>query len=311
MPPERTPYHRPQEQRDYDGYAQALRERLQSGLLSELTAYPQFVVWKYTVEQGKLKKRPFNPKTTMPARTNDSRTWTDVTGALKALATGRYNGIGFVFADSDPFTGTDLDACVGKERTIAPWAQEIITSLSSYTEYSPSKLGVHILTQATLPGTGRKAGDIELYSHDRFFTITTEHLPGTPITIAHRQQAVAALSRQVAPHGADRNAQNTVGGGGSGGALHELPPEAGDDPVLQKLLAGESAGYPSPSSADFVLVLKLLHWTGDNVALTRELFLQSGLYREEKTERKTGTTTYLDMTIQNALKKRRNPPQRR
>jgi len=311
MQPEQTPHHRPQEQKDYDGYAQALRERMQSGLLSELTAYPQFVVWKYTVEQGKLKKRPFNPKTSMPARTNDSRTWTDVTGALKALATGRYNGIGFVFADSDPFTGTDLDACVGKERTIAPWAQEIITSLSSYSEYSPSKLGVHILTQAILPGTGRKAGDIELYSHDRFFTLTTDHLHGTPTAIAPRQEAVDALYRQVAPRGTERDAQNTVGGGGSRGALHELPPEAGNDPVLQKLLAGESAGYPSPSSADFVLVLKLLHWTGDNVALTRELFLQSGLYRQEKTERKTGQTTYLDMTIQNALKKRRNPPQRR
>jgi putative DNA primase/helicase len=311
MPPEQAPHHRPQEQRDYARIAQDLRERLQSGLLSELTAFPQFVVWKYTVEQGKLKKRPFNPRTTMPARTNDSRTWTDVTGALKALATGRYNGIGFVFADSDPFTGTDLDACVGKERTIAPWAQEIITSLASYTEYSPSKLGVHILTQATLPGAGRKAGEIELYSHDRFFTITTDHLHGTPTAIAQRQQEVDALYHQVAPRGAERDAQNTVGGRGSGGALTGLPPEAANDPLLQKLLAGDSAGYPSPSSADFVLVLKLLHWTGDNLALTRELFLQSGLYREEKTERKTGTTTYLDMTIQNALKKRRNPPQRR
>ena len=311
MQPERTPHHRPQEQKDYDGYAQDLRERLQAGLLSELTAYPQFVVWKYTLEQGKLKKRPFNPKTTMPARTNEPRSWTDVTVALKALATGRYNGIGFVFADSDPFTGTDLDACVGKERTIAPWAQEIITSLSSYSEYSPSKLGVHILTQAILPGTGRKAGDIELYSQDRFFTITTDHVQGTPTAIAHRQEAIDALYHHVAPPGAERDSQNTRVGVGSGAALTELPPEAGNDPVLQQLLAGESAGYPSPSSADFVLVLKLLHWTGDNVALTRKLFLESGLYREEKTERKTGTTTYLDMTIQNALKKRRNPPQRR
>jgi len=98
---------------------------------------------------------------------------------------------------------------------------------------------------------------------------------------------------------------------GSGAALTELPPEAGNDPVLQKLLAGDSAGYPSPSNADFVLVLKLLHWTGDNVDLTRKLFVESGLYREEKTERRTGQTTYLDMTINNARKKRRNPPQRR
>ena len=60
-----------------------------------------------------------------------------------------------------------------------------------------------------------------------------------------------------------------------------------------------------------MLVLKLLHWTGDNVDLTRKLFMESGLYREEKTERKTGQTTYLDMTIRNAMRKRRNLPQRR
>src|SRR3989454_11767451 len=96
--PERTP-----EQRHYAGYAQDLRERLQSGLLSELTPYPQFVVWKYTVEQKKLKKRPFNPKTHLPAKTNDPSTWTDINQALRSLATGRYNGIGFVFAEADPF----------------------------------------------------------------------------------------------------------------------------------------------------------------------------------------------------------------
>ncbi len=127
------------EQRNYPRYAQDLRERFSSGMLSELTPYPQFVVWKYTVEQKKLKKRPYNPKTHLPARTNDPSTWTDVNQALRALATGRYNGIGFVFSESDPFTGTDLDACVSKDGSIAAWAQEIITTLSSYTEYSPSK----------------------------------------------------------------------------------------------------------------------------------------------------------------------------
>jgi primase-polymerase (primpol)-like protein len=101
-----------------------------------------------------------------------------------------------------------------------------------------------------------------------------------------------------------------VGGVGSG-QLVELPPEAVNDAVLQRLLSSDITGYTSQSNADFVLVLKLLHWTGDNVALTRKLFLQSGLYREGKTERKTGVTTYIDMTIRNALKKRRNPPMKR
>src|SRR6266487_6003141 len=184
MQTERTPRYTPQEQRNYARIAQDLRERLQSGLLSELTPYPQFVVWKYTVENKKLKKRPFNPHTNLPAKTNDPATWTDVTVALKALATGRYNGIGFVFAEADPFTGTDLDACVGKDGNIAAWAQEIITTLASYTEYSPSKLGVHILTQATLPGAGRKIGTVEMYAKDRFFTLTTDQVPGTPPAIA-------------------------------------------------------------------------------------------------------------------------------
>ena len=204
-----------------------------------------------------------------------------------------------------------MDACVAKDGTIAPWAQEIITSLSSYTEYSPSKLGVHILTQATLPGAGRKSGNIEIYSHDRFFTLTTHHVQGTPTTIAERQAEVNALYHQVAPLGVEREYQNTRVGVESGSALTDLPPEAAHDPLLQQLLRGDTSGFASASNADFVLVLKLLHWTGDNVALTRKLFLQSGLYREDKTERRTGKTTYIDMTIQNALRKRRNPPQSR
>jgi len=200
------------EQRSYAGYSQDLRERFQSGMLSELTPYPQFVVWKYTMEQKKLKKRPFNPQTNVPARTNDPNTWTRIEPALKALATGRYNGIGFVFSESDPFTGTDLDNCVSKDGSIALWAQEIITSLASYTEYSPSKLGVHILTQASLPGAGRKIGHVEMYAEGRFFTLTTDHVPGTPFTIADRQQQQTGLYTSLVPQlPPPRSRENTRG----------------------------------------------------------------------------------------------------
>src|SRR5438874_3647676 len=209
------------EQRHYAGYSQDLREKFQSGILSELLPYPQFVVWKYTLEQRKLKKRPFNPRNNLPARTNDPTTWTRIEPALKALATGRFNGIGFVFAESDPFTGTDVDACVARDGTIAPWAEEIITSLASYTEYSPSKLGVHILTQATLPGAGRKIGHVEMYAEGRFFTLTTDHVPGTPTTIEDRQQQQTSLyTSLVGELPPSRSTENTRGSGaGSGDTL--------------------------------------------------------------------------------------------
>ena len=316
MQPGRSIEHRA-EQRHYAREAQDLREKFQSGMLSELMPYPQFVVWKYTVEQGKLKKRPFNPRTNVPAKTNDPSTWTDVNVALKALAIGRYNGIGFVFSESDPFTGTDVDNCVGKDGTIAAWAQEIITTLSSYTEYSPSKLGVHILTKATLPGAGRKIGQVEMYSQERYFTLTTDHVPGTPTTIEHREAEQTKLYTSLVSDVLQRSTENTRGSGaGTGEALLRPAPSRSDAEVLEKaqsarnrerfqaLWNGDISGYKSKSEADFTLVLYLLYWTHDDLAQTRRLFQQSGLY-DEKAERMTGEHSYLDVTIYNALKKRR------
>ena len=99
---------------------------------------------------------------------------------------------------------------------------------------------------------------------------------------------------------------------GSSNDLTDLPKEAAGDPILQRLLVGDIIQFGNDHSrADFVLIMKLLHWTGDNIELTREIFLSSPLGKRAKAKRKTGVTTYVDITIYNVLKKRRNPPQRR
>ncbi len=285
---------------------QQLKDRFRFGMLKELQNLPQWVVWKRETDRdGKQKKAPYNPNVRNAyASVKIPKSWGTLQEALTALEGGEYSGIGFMI--TPPLVMIDLD-----HRTITdPQAAEIVQSLNSYTERSPSGTGLHILAYGNLPGRGIHTA-IEIYGQDRFTTITTDHIPGTPATIENRTEEVLALYRQFAPPVEARDYQNTRGGVGSGNALAELPPEAEGDSVLQQLLRGDRTGYPSPSNADFVLVLKLLHWTGDNVALTRKLFLESGLYREDKTERKTGTTTYLDMTIRNALRKRRNPPQKR
>jgi primase-polymerase (primpol)-like protein len=141
--------------------------------------------------------------------------------------------------------------------------------------------------------------------------IASKLLAGTPATIEQRQEAIVALYQRFAPAVRETDNQNTVGGGWRGNDLTELPPEAEHDAVLQRLLSGDNAGYQSASNADFVLIMKLLHWTGDNVELTRSIFLASPLGQREKAQRKTGQTTYVDMTITNVLRKRRNPPMNR
>jgi putative DNA primase/helicase len=295
------------------GYAETLRERFDAGVLAELQDLPQWVVWRGEVEDGKHKKVSYNPQYyQLQARASVKipKSWRSLDQALLTLESGYYSGLGFML--TPPLVMIDLDHSYDRAtQTITdPQAAEIVKTLNSYTERSPSGTGLHILTYGALPGKGIHT-TIEMYGQDRFTTITTDHLAETPRTIEQRQKAIDALYQRFAPAVSETTNQNTRGGVWSGNELTELPPEAEHDAVLQRLLSGDSAGYKSTSNADFVLVLKLLHWTGDNVELTRKLFLASGLYREGKTLRKTGQTTYLDMTITNALKKRRNPPMKR
>jgi len=193
-----------------------------------------------------------------------------------------------------PFAGLDLDHSVAGGKLL-PWAKDIVAAMDTYGEYSPSftpatgEGGVHLLFFGK-PVRSKKVGNIEVYGEKHYLTITTNHLEGTPTTLEPRQEALDDLYRRLAPSVEERPFQNTRGV--AGGMLTELPEEAVHDAVLQRLLRGDSTGYKSQSSADFVLIMKLLHWAGDNIQLTRQLFKASGLYRE-KTKRKTGASTIL------------------
>ena len=295
----------------YNPDIQLLRDRFRFGMLKELQSLPQWVVWKGETEGGKKKKVPYNPNFHLiRASVKIPKSWGTLADALLTLQSGHYSGIGFVI--TPPLVMIDLDHSVDNAtQTITdPQAAEIVEALNSYTERSPSGTGLHILTYGQLPGKGIHTA-IEMYGQDRFTTITTHHLAGTPPTIEQRQEALDALYQRFAPAVTETTNQNTRLGVGSGNDLMELPPEAVYDVVLQRLLSGDIAGYTSPSNADFVLIMKLLHWTGDNVELTRSIFLASPLGQREKARRKTGQTTYVDMTITNVLKKRRNPPMQR
>ncbi len=303
--PERT------RQERFIAYSQMLKERFDAGMLAELQPLNQWVVWRAELEDEKAKKVPYNPQRHLiRSSVKIPKSWGTLQEALHALESGNYSGIGFML--TPPLVMVDLDNSYDRRTgTITdPQAQAIVQQVNSYTEASPGK-GLHILAYGSMPGKGIHTA-IEMYGQDRFTTITTDHLAGTPATIEQRQEAIDALYHRFAPPVVQREYQNTGGGLGSGNGLTELPPEAANDRLLQQLLAGDSAPFGKDQSrADFVLIMKLLHWTGDNISLTRDLFLASPLGQRAKAERPTGETTYVDMTIYNVLKKRRNPPMKR
>jgi len=106
-----------------------------------LEQLPNWVVWRRQLVDGQWKKPLITPKTDRYASATKPTTWGTYQEALAALHNQprNYDGIGFVFSAQDPLCGIDLDDCRNPESgVVAQWAQEIVATLSSYTEISPS-----------------------------------------------------------------------------------------------------------------------------------------------------------------------------
>jgi primase-polymerase (primpol)-like protein len=70
----------------------------------------------------------------------------------------------------------DLDGCRDPEtEEIEHWGAKIIEALDSYTEVSPSGEGIHVIVKGKVPAS-IKRGRIEMYSIERYFTITGQVL---------------------------------------------------------------------------------------------------------------------------------------
>jgi putative DNA primase/helicase len=133
-----------------------------------LKARPQWVVWKAVGD--KSDKVPYSARTGRRASSTDLLTWATFQEALQAYENGEYAGIGFMFSSADPYTGIDLDNCVGGDGEIALWALEIVRYFDSYIELSATGTGLHIIVRGNVPN--RRKDNIEVYSSKRFFTIT-------------------------------------------------------------------------------------------------------------------------------------------
>ncbi len=139
----------------------------------ELKALRQWVVYRIDDRKGKLTKVPYQVNG-RKASSSDPDSWCSFKQALGTYQTKGFDGIGFAFTENDPYCGVDFDDCVDPEtKAIESWAKEWIDKFSSYTEYSPSMTGVHIIVKGKLPSkSGKKRGDYEIYDHSRYFTFT-------------------------------------------------------------------------------------------------------------------------------------------
>ena len=137
-----------------------MKKEHKNNMPEELKAIDQWVGWvKKKDKMGKISKIPINPnkKKSSSASVSNPKTWSSYEEAIESYETLRLDGIGFVFTENDPYVGIDLDNCYDlKTGTFTAWAMIVVANLESYTEFSPSGKGLHIIVKAKLPSGNRK-----------------------------------------------------------------------------------------------------------------------------------------------------------
>ncbi len=281
------------------GDRQKLIERICTNVPRELRDRAQWVCWRFEQRGGKPTKVPICAR---GGRADSSRsdTWATFKQAVSSYLGDRaLAGVGFVFSHDDPFCGIDLDNCLNDSGTIKPWALEIVQSFASYTEVSPSGLGVKLFCRARKPGkrcrTAYEDGEIEIYDSGRFFTVTGERWLDSPTICNDAQAALDALYERLFPE----RQPAAPGGNGRMDDQHVIE-LALRDAKFERLWHGKwESTYVSHSEADEALCCKLAFFTRDPAQIDR-LFRRSGLMRPKWDDRR-GDSTYGQQTIQQAL----------
>lgn len=161
-----------------------------SNIPYELQTYNQWVMWKFvTLDNGKKTKVPYHPSG-YQANVMDSSTWSDFNTVINTQG---FDGIGFVLTYNDPFCFIDLDH-TEDPKVIEQQHSIYANFINTYAELSPSGKGLHIVCMATTE-KGRKRGNIELYSHSRFMTVTGNVYNKKPII--NYQQNIDTLYRAL------------------------------------------------------------------------------------------------------------------
>lgn len=259
----------------------------------------RWLVWKpFKGKDGKTKKIPVSPSGHKKSG-KDPDNWLSFEEAIS-----RSDLIGFQFSEQDNINGIDIDNCYNTtDSGMEPWGEDIVFVMDSYTEFSPSGTGVHIICMADLDHKGINTGDVEMYSKDRFFTMTGNHYSGHEIndcseaysdmyielsTVVDQQKTtidqkpVEKLSENTDLQGADRDTL----------ALIKQSEHA-------DLYEGHHS-LSSHSEADLSLCNVLAFWTSKDPDQMNRLFCASGLYRD-KWESARGDATYSAITIQKAI----------
>lgn len=169
----------------------ALLLALRESVPQAMRALPQWLLWRFESYAGDKKPRKV-PYWVSGRKRRGEQGGADDRGelcgfevALTHLAQGRYDGLGFAFLPGDGLIGIDIDGAIDADTgEVSDRCQKIIDACASYTEYSPSGRGVHIIVEGKTETFKDNSIGLEVFCGSQFFTVTARRWPGTPEQVA-------------------------------------------------------------------------------------------------------------------------------
>jgi primase-polymerase (primpol)-like protein len=181
-------------------------------LPAPLRGRDQWAAFRYGFRDGSWTKIPKQPNG-KNAKSNDPSTWSSFRDALDAFeADPTLDGIGYIFAEDDPYCGVDIDKVKNDQERLA-WALGIVRRFGTYAEWSVSGNGLHLIGEGRMPDAGPdpqkgrndQTKGLEAYSRRRFFTFTGKVVEGATTAVVDTQEALDwLLANEFKPVGDGR-----------------------------------------------------------------------------------------------------------
>jgi uncharacterized protein (DUF927 family) len=156
----------------------------------QLASKKQWLVWRFEDKPGQTKpaKIPYYAKGTRRAgeqgSDKDRARLVLLPEARSAFERGGYDGVGFALLPNDELVGIDLDHVIDPVTgEVKQQALAIVKACASFSEYSPSGTGLHVIVQGTT--TTNKSNDIgvEVFCGRQYFTFTGKRFGDTPADV--------------------------------------------------------------------------------------------------------------------------------
>lgn len=305
-------------------------EKKYANIPLEMKKTRRWVGYKVEERDGKQTKVPYNAISGSYARSNDPSTWTTFGVAVSGCVKYGFAGIGFMLgkdAETDiHYLGIDLDN--HEETDFQDIANDFIETLNSYTEFSHSGKGIHIICKGQKPVGRCRKDNIEMYDNGRFFTMTGNTIKNVPI--AERNEEIQSLWEKYIKADEQKVQYVHIGDDGVtfGRNMRAISTEVAsnnlsDLDVIEKIRSsrysneffdlynGNLAAYGGDHSrGDLALCKILAFWTGRDRNQMDRIFRNSGLMREKWEQPRSetnrdgitlGAGTYGSQTIELAI----------